>query len=151
MQVRKGNFNIFKLPTKPTDAICITTNGIIKANNRAVMGAGIAKTANDLYKLDAELASHLKTCGNTPHVFLTTGYNGCQLISFPTKHNWRDNSDLHLIKRSAEILVEICNYRHISKCYLTPPGCNLGKLNWDKDVKPILENILDDRFVVVIR
>lgn len=38
--------DIFALPKHHMEAVCITTNGIVKKNGCAVMGAGIAKEAN---------------------------------------------------------------------------------------------------------
>lgn len=142
---------IFALPAKRSDAVCITTNGIVKKDGKAVMGAGIAKEANNLYFLDEELALHLTNTGNVPHIFTRKGRHGCYLISFPTKHDWRNDSDLTLIARSAELLKELADRRHISACYLTPPGCGCGKLDWETQVKPVLEPILDDRFTIVFR
>jgi len=45
----RGNYNIFELPQNPSEAMCITTNGIVKKDGKAVMGAGIAKQANSFY------------------------------------------------------------------------------------------------------
>lgn len=141
--------NIFDLPTSTNHAVCITTNSVIKRNGYAVMGAGIAKEADTRYHLGKELAEHLKSSGNTPHVFKTTGKNNCKLISFPTKFHWQNPSHPKLIQRSAELLVELCNVNNITTCYLTPPGCGCGGLDWETQVKPILEPILDDHFVIV--
>ncbi len=71
-----------------------------------------------------------------------------RIITFPTKHHWRDKSDLELIKTSAEQLIDICEGRGIATCYLTQPGCANGGLDWDSQVKPLIERILDDRFVI---
>ena len=38
----------------------------------------------------------------------------------------------------------------IFKCYLTPPGCGCGNLNYEQLVKPWISMILDDRFVVAL-
>lgn len=143
--------DIFMMPGGYKDAVCITTNGIIKNDGKAVMGAGIAKQANIVYKLDAELATHLQNSGNVPYVFNKKGHNGGCLISFPTKYNWKDKSDIHLIERSAQLLAELCDRRKIRYCYLTPPGCGCGGLDWETEVKPVIEKYLDDRFTVVIR
>lgn len=151
MNVVITNKDIFTMPSNNTEAVCITTNGIIKQNGCAVMGAGIAKQANSLYQLDAELAAHLQKSGNVPYLFNKKGCNNCFLISFPTKHDWRDKSDLKLIQRSAQLLSELCDRHEITKCYLTPPGCGCGGLNWSVEVRPALEQCLDDRFTVIIR
>lgn len=58
MKLMKTSKDIFTLPVSESEAVCITTNGIIKTNGRAVMGAGIARQANQKYHLDEELARH---------------------------------------------------------------------------------------------
>ena len=59
----KGDYNIFELP-KNGEAICITTNGIVKQNGHAVMGAGIAKQANDILHLSLRLGNYINQYGN---------------------------------------------------------------------------------------
>lgn len=151
MKTMTTNRNIFDLPEVSHDAVCITTNGIIKKDGRAVMGRGIAKEANTRYQLDAELAKHLKQMGNIPHIFSKKGNHNCFLISFPTKEHWRDKSVPSLISQSARRLVQICDEQQIERCYLTPPGCGCGGLDWSYDVAPILKDLLDDRFVIVFQ
>ena len=143
--------DIFTLPQN-NEAMCVTTNGIVKTNGHAVMGAGIALQANQKLNLSAKLGSYLKQYGN--RAFNLGKYqrpNGAifTVFSFPTKHNFKDDSDINLICKSANELVEMCNKFGITKCYLTRPGCGCGKLNWEHTVKPWLEQILDDRFVIV--
>jgi len=73
--------------------IAITTNGIVKSDGRAVMGAGLAKQAADRFPdLPRVLGTHLRTCGNTPMAFPTM-----RIVTFPTKHHFRDASDIGLI------------------------------------------------------
>lgn len=143
--------DIFTLPQN-NEAMCVTTNGIVKTNGHAVMGAGIALQANKKLNLSAKLGSYLKQYGN--RAFNLGKYQRQDgaiftVFSFPTKHNFKDDSDINLICKSANELVEMCNKFGITKCYLTRPGCGCGKLNWEHTVKPWLEQILDDRFVVV--
>lgn len=143
--------NIFDCPKNSNEAVCITTNGVIKQNGLAVMGAGIARAANEKYSLAVELGEHLRFSGNVPHVFSQRGPNGCYLISFPTKSHWKDFSDLKLIEQSAKKLIQLVDKYNIKTCYLVPPGCGLGNLNWEQQVKPLLCDLLDDRFIVVLR
>lgn len=130
----------------PNDAICVTTNGMVKNDGRAVMGAGVAKEAVRRYPLiDYNLAKHLAHYGN--HVGLI--FEKPRVYSFPTKHHWRDDSDIELIKRSAHELVDLTFNQPYDRIFIPRPGCQNGRLNWE-DVKAVLEPILVwDRFVVV--
>lgn len=155
MQILYTGMNIFDIPiTKDgSEAVCVTTNGVIKKDGAAVMGKGIAKEANDRYGVASILANHLQNGGN--HVYpLKTVQDKDKtflLCSFPTKNDWRDNSDIDLIKQSAKELVQLCNAYGIKRCYLTPPGCANGHLSWDCVVAPAIAPILDDRITIVIR
>lgn len=129
--------------------IVITTNGTIKKNGSCVMGRGVAlQAAKKFPDLPALIGQHLRDRGNDCFSVPILG-----IISFPTKHNWWEKSDLNLIEKSCKELVNLINnpcrgMETISKVYLVRPGCSNGKLDW-KDVKPILEKYLDDRFAVV--
>lgn len=155
MQALYTHEDIFHLPItfNGEEAVCVTTNGVIKKDGKAVMGKGIAKEADGRYDLAGILATRLKETGN--HVYplkkIEEMGRSFWLFSFPTKHDWRDNSDLSLIVQSAWELVNYCNQWGIRRCYLTPPGCANGKLDWEAQVKPELEKIFDDRFTIVIR
>ena len=71
-----------------------------------------------------------------------------KLITLPVKHNWREKADLRLIEESCGSLVHHVDNLHLLEVYMVRPGCGNGGLDW-KDVKPILEKYLDDRFVMV--
>lgn len=156
MQELRGNYNIFELPQNG-EAMCVTTNGVTKADGNAVMGKGIALEADKYFHLSARLGAYLKQYGN--RAFNLGKYQRCTLnnpatftvFSFPTKHHWKEDSDITLICKSCEQLVEMCNKFGITRCYLTPPGCGCGNLNYETIVKPWISQILDDRFVVILR
>lgn len=130
------------------DAVCITTNGVIKANGEAVMGAGIAKEADLRYYVAAQLGDKLKTNGN--HCYNLGSYDGKTLVSFPTKHDWRNDSDIDLIKQSCKELVQLADQNGWNAVLLPPVGCGCGKLDFNT-VKAMLEQVLDDRFVLCVR
>ena len=138
--------------TTQADLICVTTNGIV-VNGLLVMGAGIAKLFADRYpRIRKILGYQVERHGNLPHLFETDDHK--MVCSFPTKHNYSDPSDMRLIRQSAYRLVDIVNmsweYPNPCRTVLLPrPGCGLGGLSWQKDVKPVLEGILDDRFSVI--
>lgn len=153
MRERMTYNDIFTLPQTANDAVCVTTNGIVKRDGSAVMGAGIAKQANLKFSLSRTLGVYLKQHGN--RVFnmglVTDQTRRYRIFTFPTKHDWRDNSDLSLIIQSAHELVALCDKLNIQTCYLPPVGCGLGNLDWETQVKPAIAPILDDRFIVILR
>ena len=125
--------------------IVITTNGTIHKNGVAVMGKGIAKQAALKYpKLPYYLGLAIKDVGNIGHIF-----PDYKIITLPTKHNWWEKSDITLIERGCKALSKM-HARVKVNIYMVRPGCSNGKLKWE-DVKPIIEQYLDDRFVIVER
>ena len=146
----RGRYDIFTLPQNG-EAMCVTTNGIVKPDGHAVMSAGIAKQANERFQLSARLGQYLKQYGNRAFNMgrFTDGQRCFTVFTFPTKHHWKEDSDINLIIKSCEQLVEMCDKFGITKCYLTPPGCGCGNLNWERLVKPWISMILDDRFIIV--
>jgi O-acetyl-ADP-ribose deacetylase (regulator of RNase III) len=74
-----------------------------------------------------------------------------KIVSFPVKHQWFDEkADIFLIRRSAKQLVDLANMTNWQTIAMPRPGCGNGGLDWE-DVKPVIESILDDRFVVIQR
>ena len=130
-------------PTTPEIALCVTTNGVVKANGRAVMGAGMAKAFTLVYpQLPVVLGQKLVHSGNQVHYLLTVN-NTIHILSFPTKHHWRDFSDLSLILNSAKTLAEIADLKLYCTFVVTRPGCGLGGLSWlvvRDAISPILPN-----------
>ena len=125
------------------DYRCITTNGALRANGRAIMGAGIALAARSRYpELEVVLGNLIHRSGN--HVYPL----GHSLISFPTKHHWKQSSSLSLIVQSAHELVALMDtLPDARRVVMTRPGCGMGRLQW-RDVGPVLASILDDRFII---
>lgn len=112
--------------------VLITTNLIIKQNGRAVMGAGIAKQARDSFKdLDLRYAKALRK--KEPLYFEKAN----RLVLFPTKHNYKEDSDIELI---IENLKKLAKYPMIPIA-MPKLGCANGNLNWE-DVYPHIEREL---------
>jgi hypothetical protein len=130
------------------DVICVTTNGVTKKDGKAVMGAGIAKFFRDTFKVDSILGEYLKLYGNRSFKLGRHEYKGknIELATFPTKHSWRDNSDINLISKSSIQIKEMADKNEWKRIYIPIPGCSNGGLKWS-NVKNSLEN-LDERFVV---
>ena len=134
--------------------LCITTNGFVKNNGRAVMGAGCAKTIRDrINNIDLALGAHIKRRGNV--VGIIGSYSNNPVFSFPVKHNWWENADLELIAQSARDLRELwlssplMNMSRAYDVFIPRPGCGNGKLRY-KDVEPVLRDILvEDEFKII--
>ncbi len=94
------------------DAICVTTNGIIKQNGELVMGAGIAKAFKEKFPfLPRVLGKSVGHNGN--HVYGVKISNTefvpkpIWVLTIPTKNDYRESSPLDLIEQSIQELVEI--------------------------------------------
>ena len=133
--------------THPADLICVTTNGFVKSNGEAVMGAGCAKELRDAVPTAAKkLGGLIKRYGNRPMRFCAV--NGIHVCSFPVKHHWREEADPDLIAESAVELATLVYKFGYERVVLPRPGCGNGRLKWE-DVKPRVEETLSDRFTVV--
>jgi hypothetical protein len=136
------------------DAVVITTNGAVRRDGACVMGRGIAKQAKERYPgLEREIGYNIRLWGN--HVARFDPATGDiaygvpvreTLYTFPVKHHWKEAADLKLIKRSATELAEMVD--ETAQVLVPRPGCGNGQRSW-WEVKPILEPLLDDRFVIV--
>lgn len=126
--------------------IVITTNGTVKKNGECVMGRGVAREAKLIHPgFPLELGKAIKEFGNCVFEF------SYRILTMPVKHHWYEKADLKLIEASCQQLVEHLIYESkLKELYMVRPGCGNGRLDW-KDVKPILEKYLDDRFIIVER
>lgn len=133
--------------------LAITTNGFVKRNGAAVMGAGVAKQATQrIPGIEYELGRRISRLGN--RVARIAGpdcptYFDRNVVSFPVKHHWREAADLDLIERSIDELVNIADFFSVDTIYLPKPGCGNGRLNW-LDVKSVLEPYIGNRDDIVI-
>lgn len=126
--------------------ICVTTNGMLKQDGTAVMGAGIAKEAAERFPdLPKRLGENISKYGN--RLFI---YRDMRIITFPTKHDWKDKSDLELIQKSCCELMEVALKFGIERISLPKPGCSNGGLSWD-DVRPVIEPLLTNTVTIVDR
>lgn len=131
------------------DAVCITTNGMVKKNGRAAMGGGCALEAKTRIPwIDLELGYALRYGGNHVHKLHGVFWGTTQVVSFPTKQDFRNPSPPGLIVRSARELVELTDKEKWAQVLIPRPGAGLGGLKWD-EVRKLLTPILDDRFIII--
>ncbi len=121
----------------------ITTNATIKNNGEIVMGRGCAREAKEKYRhIPTELATVIRLYGNDVHWFHPE-----RLFSFPVKHNWWEQADFDLIKKSAYQLNEVAKYATDKTFLLPKPGCGNGGLRWE-DVRPLIKYLPDNVLII---
>lgn len=64
-----------------------------------------------------------------------------QILNFPTKRHWRENSRLDDIEEGLRYLANHYQEMGLHTLALAPLGCGNGGLNWN-DVKPLIERYL---------
>lgn len=129
------------------DCLCITTNGTVKNNGSAVMGRGCAKEAVELYPgIQRNLGKRITKYGNNVQKLVHS--DTTEIWSFPVKHEWYEQADIDLIRRSCKQLTKIADEKGWKLILIPRPGCGNGKLKY-KDVEPILQEELDNRFYIV--
>lgn len=130
--------------------IVCTTNQILNKDGKLVMGAGIAKWFKETFPWTPEAFALKKEQVTVFPIDLLSDEYPNVLFSFPTKFHWKDKSDIVLIEKSTKELVKLVNNFSDNdvSILMTRPGCGCGGLDW-KDVKPIIEQYLDNRFTVI--
>lgn len=167
--MREMTAELFELDV---EVVCITTNGFVKANGEAVMGRGCAKQLAEAFPRSPRiLGSMIQRHGNIVQPILM--HDGTIAVAFPVKHGTAINdgtnvvahaaskyhigqsvagfhlkADIALIEQSAKQLVDWVDARGFTSVALPRAGCGCGELTWEQ-VKPVLDTILDDRFIAV--
>ena len=169
MKTKRGNI-LDKM--NKYDAVCITTNGFVTTTTKAVMGRGIAYSFDNRFNIAYKLGKILIKKGNHVHIILKKNKYHPVICSMPVKpfsvkvdkkcinivrharYNYRKGeyapgfhavADIKIIKKSTKELVKMADQEGWKKVLLPRPGCGAGELTW-KEVKPVLNKILDDRF-----
>jgi len=131
---------------------CITTNGFVKSDGRAVMGRGCAKEAVDKFpQLPRIVGTHVSLNGNCVAVLCPDpDRKAPNIVTFPVKHVWWEKADIDLIKKSAMELSKLAKTYPSRKYILPRPGCGNGLLEWDT-VKAVIQSILPNNVFVITK
>ena len=156
------------------EVLCITTNGFVKQNGDAVMGMGCAKRFKEMYpKAPTLLGKSITLRGNVVSKLGESKKKGTVFCSFPVKRAFVINdgnnvvsharkkfavgslvpgfyakAELEVILESCRKIVHLADTEGYKNVVIPRMGCGAGELSW-KEVKPLVEKILDDRFTVV--
>lgn len=124
------------------DALCILTNNSIY-DGKNPMGGGIAYEAlRRNPNIDEVVAKAIK---KNIMFIAEDAQSGIVLLRFPTKHEISDMySDIELVKSSLSSLHLFAKLNSGVKIYLPRPGCGIGGLDWETEVKSLCEEKLGD-------
>lgn len=123
--------------------IAVTTGGLVGINGKAVMPRGCARQAAERFpELPQLLGEMIAGRGNHVHL-LSYG-----IVSFPVEETPFEIADPKLILRSARELVALADREGWREVVVPRPGCGGGGLSWS-EVRPLLADILDDRFLII--
>lgn len=131
-----------------------------------VMGAGLAKQFKERYPNMFEAYKKYCSSGKMKlgRNYIWMNPNGLRsdrrcidygefvdIICMPTKYHWKDNSQIEWIKAG---LLDLYNYVKVNYghgCSIAIPkiGCGLGGLNWENDVKPLIEKIFENLNITI--
>jgi hypothetical protein len=107
------------------------------------LGRGCARQAREHFPdLTSRLGVLLSQGGNHVHQ-ISDG-----LVSFPVEESPWANPEMRLIRRSAQELRALADREGWVRIIVPRPGCGGGGLSW-QEVRPLLEEVFDDRFTVI--
>lgn len=131
------------LQEDPEALFCITTN-CVSIDGRNPMGAGTAALFNKLFPgIDGNLGKLLDK-GKHEVVLI---HQSPAVVAFPTiDSDWK--SSLELISKSTKELVDFVDKTFFDKVFLPRPAAGVVGMPFE-NVRPILQELLDDRFVIV--
>lgn len=66
-----------------------------------------------------------------------------QVLLFPTKDHWKNDSDLSMIEEGLQYLANNYEKLGITSLAMVPIGCGCGNLNYSTEVKQLLFKYLD--------
>ena len=118
---------------------------VCPVNCIGVMGSGLALTSKlscpGLYE------AYRKQCKDglltVRNIFLYKPQYGPYVLCLPTKDHYRDPSKLEYIEYNLDNICKQYEELGITSLAIPPIGCGLGRLDYIKNVKPLLYKYLD--------
>ncbi|MGB9343526.1 macro domain-containing protein [Trichococcus sp.] len=128
--------DIFK---SPAQVIVNTVNTV------GVMGKGIAKRYKEIYpdmykQYQKFCEQHLLDIGKLWIYKSDTKW----ILNFPTKKHWRNPSKIEYVEQGLKKFVETYEEKGVTSVSFPQLGCGNGGLDWEKEVRPLMEKYLKD-------
>ncbi len=125
-----------------TSPVAVLVNTV---NTRGVMGMGIAKDFKTYFPEMFVQYQRLCELGEL-RIGRLFYYRSAHksVLNFPTKRHWRDKSSLEILKAGLETFIDRYEEYSITSIAFPQLGCGNGELNWDYQVRPLMERFLGD-------
>jgi hypothetical protein len=139
---------------KKLTALCFTCNGSVRRQNgtvsTAVLGRGTGQWASRTFDgLGKKLGQLIATNDKGTRIFVLSRPSlGFDLVAIKTKEAWHSKATLFDITVGLKQLVATADQMGWEGIVLPIIGTGSGQLS-KTDVLPIMEELLDDRFIVV--
>lgn len=105
-----------------------------------VMGKGLALQFKNIFPNNfLKYRQHCLNGNLTIGKLLITTENNKRIINFPTKQDWRNNSELKYIILGLKKLETAVQRYNIKSIAFPKIGCGLGGLNWDTVLSEIIK------------
>lgn len=147
------------------DVHVITTNGFVTKTGNAVMGRGCAKQASEIIPdLKATLGKLIECKGNIVHFInpivtfpvkpvrvVNDGTNvvrHCKTRIGQSTPGFHAKANKEIIFKSVQELLVMAELYPWDTIICPRFGCGAGELDWETEVKPMVEDLLDDRFII---
>lgn len=112
-------------------------------NTVGVMGKGIAKRFKDIYpEMYKEYRIYCEDGSLDIGKLWIYKTDGKWILNFPTKKHWRNPSKVEYIEEGLKKFVETYEQRGITSISFPQLGCGNGGLDWESEVKPLMEKYL---------
>lgn len=114
-------------------------------NTEGVMGKGIAKEFKkhfpEMFEQYQKFCEEKKLDIGNLWLYKTTNK---WVLNFPTKKSWRNPSKIEYLEKGLQKFVDQYEQRGIKSVAFPPLGCGNGELNWETQVRPLMEKYLRD-------
>lgn len=110
-----------------------------------VMGKGIALGFKNKYP--SMFKKYKEICNRKllePGKLLLLKETDKWILNFPTKDHWKNNSKLEYIENGLKKFTQTYKDKNITSIAFPKLGCTNGGLNWEEQVKPLMEKYLND-------
>lgn len=117
-------------------------------NTVGVMGGGIAlafkKRYPDMFAAYAADCARGEVVTGLMHLWHNPGPGPRLVVNFPTKQDWRNDSELAWVVEGLTNLIDVLRAEGVTSIAIPPLGCGLGGLDW-AEVRPLIERAFNDR------